>query len=289
MSDLFTLLGDPVTDPEEESFVVFSHDVPSQQSLGFIDSQAAEIEISIGGRDLTIRQSRGLLTSDRKEGTTGAVVWKVTPLFAEWIASPNFLSKHGFLGSDNVAIELGAGVSGLVALTLGPKIKKYIATDQDYVIRLLKRNIAENLPTINTRKPKPKKKTSHSISESVCGIETLELDWELNSVSSLPSQLGLSGEGAGFDLVIACDCIYNESLIEPLNSTCAQICKLRSLDGKDRPTLCLVAQQLRSHEVFEAWLKSFNSLFKVWQVPDALLTAPLRVNSGFIVHIGVVR
>ncbi|KAL1598838.1 Ribosomal protein lysine methyltransferase [Paraconiothyrium brasiliense] len=217
MSELFALLGDPVIDPEEESFIIFSQDVPSQ-NLGFIDSQAAEVEISIGGRDLTIRQSRGLLTSDRKEGTTGAV-WKVTPLFAEWIASPNFLSKHGFLGPDTVAIELGAGVSGIVALTLAPKVKKYIATDQGYVIRLLKHNIAENLPAINTRKPKSKKRTSQPTSESICSIETLELDWELNSVSSLPTQLGLRGEGAGLDLVIACDCIYNESLIEPLNNS----------------------------------------------------------------------
>jgi hypothetical protein len=55
-----------------EAFVVFSQHVPSQQSLGFIVSQAAEVEVSIDGRDLTIRQSRGLLTSDRKQGTTGA-------------------------------------------------------------------------------------------------------------------------------------------------------------------------------------------------------------------------
>lgn len=51
--------------------MVFSQSIPSQ-SLGFIDSQAAEVAITIGDRDLTIRQSRGLLTSDRKEGTTGA-------------------------------------------------------------------------------------------------------------------------------------------------------------------------------------------------------------------------
>ena len=51
--------------------MVFSQDIPSQ-SLGFIDSQASTLEITVAGHDLTIHQSRGLLTSDRKEGTTGA-------------------------------------------------------------------------------------------------------------------------------------------------------------------------------------------------------------------------
>ncbi|KAJ4291795.1 Ribosomal protein lysine methyltransferase [Kalmusia sp. IMI 367209] len=173
MDDLYTALGEPMTDPEEEAFVVFSQSIPSQ-SLGAIDSQAAEVAIAIGERDLTIRQSRGLLTSNRKEGTTGAVVWKVTPLFAEWVASPNFLFQHGFLGSETVAIELGAGVSGVVALTLAPKIQKYIATDQDYVLRLLKQNIAENLPVAHAnKKPKAKKKASHSAQEATSNVETL--------------------------------------------------------------------------------------------------------------------
>ncbi len=54
-----------------EAFVIFSQDIPSQ-SLGFIDAQAALLSLSVAGHDLTINQSRGLLTSDRKAGTTGA-------------------------------------------------------------------------------------------------------------------------------------------------------------------------------------------------------------------------
>jgi hypothetical protein len=89
------------------------------------------------------------------------------------------------------------------------------------------------------------------------------------------------------DLIIASDCIYNESLIEPLNSTCASICHLRQ--DATKPTICLIAQQLRSPEVFEAWLKSFQEKFHVWQIPDALLNEGLREGSGFVVHVGVVR
>jgi hypothetical protein len=98
-------------------------------------------------------------------------------------------------------------------------------------------------------------------------------------------------------VVIACDCIYNESLIEPLNGTCKALCRLRpsSADGDGNgereggPTLCIVAQQLRSPDVFEAWLKSFNEKFVVWQVPDSMVGEGLGEGSGFVVHVGVVR
>ncbi|KAF2125073.1 hypothetical protein P153DRAFT_119240 [Dothidotthia symphoricarpi CBS 119687] len=272
----------PVTDPEEEAFVVFSQDIPSQ-SLGFIDSQVATLDVTIAGCDLTIHQSRGLLTSDRKTGTTGAVVWKVTPLFSSWISSPtNFLFANNLLTNTSTALELGAGVSGIVALSLGPKIARYTATDQPYVLKLLKQNIAENLDVVlprtqrkngrqNTRQP-------NSVNER---IQARALDWETDDVSSV----------GDVDVLIACDCIYNESLIEPLNSTCASVCRLRSLQDDDaqNPTLCIIAQQLRSPDVFEAWLKSFHEKFYVWQIPDRLLSEGLREGSGFVVHIGIVR
>ena len=54
-----------------EAFIIFSQDIPSR-SLGFIDSSAATLELNVAGYDLAIHQSRGLLTSDRKQGTTGA-------------------------------------------------------------------------------------------------------------------------------------------------------------------------------------------------------------------------
>jgi hypothetical protein len=203
--------------------------------------------------------------------------------------------QAGYLSPDSVAIELGTGVSGIVALTLGPRIKKYIATDQDYVIRLLKQNILENLSTHsqNVRKKQDsKRKVSRATMEQhATNIETLELDWELSSVSSLPALLGQvdpDKENQGVDLIIACDCIYNEALIEPFNSTCAQICRLRSSQHV-KPTVCLIAQQLRSPDVFESWLRSFHRSFQVWKVPDNALNKGLRENSGFIVHIGLAR
>lgn len=82
-------------------------------------------------------------------------------------------------------------------------------------------------------------------------------------------------------MIIACDCIYNEALIEPLNSTCA------ALSGPQ--TLVVVAQQLRDSDVFEAWLASFMRFFRVWQVPDGMVGEGLRGGRGFVVHVGVLR
>jgi hypothetical protein len=89
---LKSILGDPVTDPEEgmvlnlssiglgkchcslrhtDAFLVFSQDIPSH-ALGFIVTKAATVELTVAGRDLSIKTSRGLLTSNRSQGTTGA-------------------------------------------------------------------------------------------------------------------------------------------------------------------------------------------------------------------------
>jgi hypothetical protein len=54
------------------AFVIFSQEIPSRNSLGIIDAHAESLELTVAGLDLVIAQSRGLLTSDRTAGTTGA-------------------------------------------------------------------------------------------------------------------------------------------------------------------------------------------------------------------------
>lgn len=146
-------------------------------------------------------------------------------------------------------------------------------------MKLLRQNITSNLDAFfpaakKSGKGKQKSQPSNPNSDR---IKTDIIDWEEDSVSHLQP----------VDLIMACDCIYNEALIEPLNSTCAALCKLNT--DTANPTLCLVAQQLRSPDVFEAWIKSFHRLFHTWQVPDRWLTRELSENSGFVVHVGVVR
>ena len=66
-------------------------------------------------------------------------------------------------------------------------------------------------------------------------------------------------------------------------------CQLVNSSSAEKPTLGIIAQQLRSDMVFEAWLKAFHNFFKVWRIPDDLLIDGLKEGSGFVVHAGILR
>ena len=289
LRSLIQALGPAISDPEEETFLLFAQP-RTALDLGFVDDKATALELSVAGRDLSVTQSPGLLSSDRQQGTTGAVVWKITPLFAEWIAwEGNVLFISGRLNACSTVLELGCGVSGILPLVLRDKVSRYIATDQDYVFKLLKANLLEN----GMASPKSKNRTASKAttkgknSSTDESVEVLALDWETNSASSVSMYLP---QGSSIDLIIACDCIYNETLIEPFVSTCADICRLQSKsEDASKATICVVAQQLRSDLVFEAWLSRFSNTFTVRRMPDELLTEGLREGSGFVVHIGILK
>lgn len=286
---LISALGEEINDPEEETFLLFSQDLPSQ-NLGFVDVKATNLDITISGRDLTIIQSPGLLSSNRTEGTTGAVVWKTTPLFAEWIAlEENVLFQSSVLDRQSTVLELGCGVSGIVAIASSPRVGKYVATDQEYVLKWLKPNIQNNgLKPKNFDKVKQRGKIPdfNLMSDNIL---IMALDWELSSISDLPKMIGtnLGDNDHGINAVIACDCIYNEALIEPMVRTCAEICYLPNASSLG--TICIIAQQLRSDLVFGDWLFAFHKTFRVWRVPDDLVIEGLREGSGFVIHVGILR
>lgn len=230
------------------------------------------------------------------------VAWKVTPLFAEWIASQdNILFQTSTATHDSTALELGCGVSGILALACAPKIHRYIATDQEYVFKLLKQNLENNAMQASkstvSAKPSTRRKAPVLRPESstyASNIDILALDWEASDLLSLPSILSLSTDrSCSIDVVLACDCIYNEALVEPFVQACADLCRLPGQSSgsslKTKPTVCVIAQQLRSHAVFEAWLTAFTRVFSVWRVPDEMLTEGLKVGQGFVVHIGVLK
>ncbi|KAI9750973.1 MAG: hypothetical protein M4579_006233, partial [Chaenotheca gracillima] len=68
---LSSILGDAIEDAHEETFILFSRPFVTQD-LGMINPKAATIELSVAGRDFTIHQSPGMLSSNRGNGTTGA-------------------------------------------------------------------------------------------------------------------------------------------------------------------------------------------------------------------------
>ena len=256
-----------------------------------MDAKASLLELTVGGQDVILKQSPTLLNSNRAEGTTGAVLWKISPLFAQWIRwSSNPLFQQQILARTSTVLELGCGISGLVGLALSPCVGRVILTDQAYLLKPIRRNLAEN--TLAT-KPGPlhgpkRKGSSVGFQEpnKHAAIEVMELDWEMSSLSSMPVHFGIA---RGLDAIIACDCVYNEGLVEPLVRTCSELCELRDRMSRKTPTLCIVAQQLRSPSVFQTWLECFHQDFKVWRLPDNLLTEGLRSGSGYVVHLGFLR
>lgn len=400
-----------------ETFELFAQELPSQ-NLGFINSRVATLELTVGGRDLAIHQSPGVLSSNRAGGTTGAgeflllflvvvfiviyvlycyfivwctriysllalccvgkhatgthlsltqtykprslffvppktpltesleptVVWKITPSFADWLSSPstNPLFTHSLLTPSSYLLELGSGISGLVALLTAPQVTRYVLTDQAYVAKLVEQNVAENWRAASaSQTPSSGGFPSGSVSSGKAGrsgrsaksprgtpiqtprrgspagkggrrdigaggwagtggkVRFTTLDWETDEVTS-----ALTGGGGAesFDAIVACDCIYNEALVGPFVSTCVDVCQLRVAERSQRrdrgqsekeeelePCVCVVAQHLRTPDVFEAWAKRFSQSFHMWRVPDELLVPGLRSNSGFVVHIGVLK
>ncbi|GAW10755.1 hypothetical protein ANO14919_000900 [Xylariales sp. No.14919] len=230
---------------------------------------------------------------DPEEGMSDGP-WKITPLIASWLSSlDNLLWKTGALSSSSSVLELGCGISGLVGLTVSPLVSRYVLTDQTYVARLVEKNLEENaVPQQRSSYQKRKGKSPSAANPVNLGFSAL--DWELDEVTT---SLTGSSDVASFDAVIACDCIYNDALIEPLVQTCADACSLRQRSQESgaqsneaaAPALCVVAQQLRDPEIFEGWIREFSRHFRVWRVPEEMLSKELRANPGFVVHIGVLK
>ncbi|KAF9760710.1 hypothetical protein IL306_004184 [Fusarium sp. DS 682] len=297
VDSLMTYFEPEVEDAEEETFMLYSQPIPSM-NLGFIDSRAASVDVSVSDRDYIIHQSPAVLSSSRAGGTTGAVLWKIAPSFASWLSSTSNPILTNTIHSNASILELGCGISPLSALALGPRVARYVLTDQSYVQRIVQRNLDENFSsafTSGTSTPTSgrgkKKRHGHGHGAAQPNIRFTTLDWETDEVT--PSLTG-SDEARSFDAVVACDCVYNYALVDPFVQACADACRLRLSDesyanGDKRPCICVIGQQLRSDEVFESWLKAFSTSFHVWRASDDVLPEELRPSAGFVVHIGILR
>ena len=257
--------------------------IPSN-NLGFIDSKADRLEVEVAGHHYIIRQSPGLLNSTREGGTTGAVLWKVTPILATWLSSrPSILAD--LLHDATVVVELGCGVAGLVGLVLSKLVRYYILTDQDYVQKYLNENIAANMPSSQTPgRPSKKKSKAQTGSVRKASLKTMPLDWETDSAAMVKL---IIPPGASIDILLLCDCVYNEYLIASLVQTCVDICRLRS--SNRGATVVLIAQQLRTDAVFQAFLESMMEDFNVWRIPEEKLAVELRSGSGYAVHLAMLK
>lgn len=254
-----------------------------------VDPTTPLLEVSVAGRDFELAQSPGVLQSSRGGGTTGAAVWKSSVLLAEWMAWPQ--NPLFATGAIETVIELGSGISGLVPLIVARKVRKVVATDQAYVLKTLQANIAANATGLASKQKRKSRQTNATEpKQRQSNIEAFALDWENDDVASVLSANGIEG---GMDVIIACDCVYNYALIDPLVQTCTDICKMRLHEADEssptQHTVCVIAQQRRQPEVFEQWLETFHRSFRVWRVSDDMLSEGLKTGSGFVVHVGVLR
>lgn len=196
-----------------------------------------------------------------------------------------------------------------MALSLGPLVQHYVATDQEYVHRLLRENLEENKSIVYKQKSGgskgksgKKKGASKQAQSDESNISFTSLDWELDAPDLLKKSVGIASENDdeednGFDLLLSCDCIYNEALIVPFVRTCADICRLRpayhpekAADERGKnPTICIIAQKQRTPDVFEAWLEETLKIFWVWRLSDEILGERLKGGTGYMLHLLVLR
>ena len=267
-------------------FSLFSQTSPLQD-LGLLDPKVTTLKLAIAGREFTITQSPGSLQSERKEGTTGAAVWQTSVRVAEWLdSSMNILFTGGLLEGSSKVLELGSGISGIVPCVLAPKVDTVVATDQQHLLKILRENIAAN----SIRTP-AKRSKAHAPRQSTA-VRVISLDWEEDDAPNVLAAHGFSN--GAIDVIFTNDCIYNYALIDPLMQTCRDICTVRcrkdaNSGHKGVPTVFVIDQQLRQAEVFEQWLQTALRWFRVWRVPDELLTDGLKGGSGFTVHVCILR
>ena len=281
-------------------FDLFSHARPLE-SLGMVDPQAETLELSVSGRDFTIKQSPGILQSSRRNGTTGAAVWTSSVRLAEWLSLslPGQRAKEDdkkkkdcldlLLGENFTVLELGSGIGGIVPCVLAPpRVGRFVATDQSYALKLLRQNIAANNNSNNLKSGSGSRQASSSRrNNNNNNIEILSLDWEEDDISNFITSN--FSKTHGVDVVLASDTVYNYALISPFVQTCIEICRVRQQVMGSKPTICIVVQRLRLADVFEEWMQTSLRYFRAWRVPDELLVGGLRVEDGFGVHVLVLR
>jgi predicted nicotinamide N-methyase len=288
-----------------------------------LDPAARTVDVTIASREFSVVQSPGILRSGRQGGTTGAAVWQASLRLAEWFCWPENPLDVLLEQRNGTALELGSGISGIVPCVLAPRLRRFVATDQGYLLKTLRENIENNKVSMTSSSGLSSKRHASSLKSHIApshrpprrvqntrslhddNIAVLPLDWETDDVASFMSAHDLA---AGVDLLLASDCIYNYALIDAFVQTCTQICQQRRRQQQQQDhyeprnvatdpdseiifaaTVLLVAQQMRQPEVFEQWLETTMRTFRVWRVPDDLLMEGFRTGTGFALHLAILK
>lgn len=242
------------------------------------NSTATDIPMST--LEIRVVQSMSLLNSRTESSTTGAMLWRVSVVFAEWFYQHFYYPSKSKLLEDRFdVIELGCGAAALLPIALGssPRIRTYIATDQPHIARLAQHNVQRHYTdTLGVSAPD--------------NIHVVDYDWEeaeqdcINIANLLNKSKDDNDDDAEESdnelLVLACDTIYNEYLIPHFLDALIRACQLST----KQLTHVLVAQQVRDPVIMESFLTQFVECpqFKVWSIPDSCLSAEFK--HGFVLH-----
>ena len=164
--------------------------------------------------------------------------------------------------------------TGLLGVVLSPYVRHYTVTDIDYLIPLLRRNIALNLSSMPSEESPPRTSTKHGrksnsnnrisiINSQITNITVEALDWTVlrATVPHRRAGLFLLEQADPPDFIIIADCIYNPALLPALVDTINHY-------ARTDHTRVLVAVELRADDVLreflELWLASGN--WEIWRI-----------------------
>ncbi|EGG06143.1 uncharacterized protein MELLADRAFT_63443 [Melampsora larici-populina 98AG31] len=225
-------------------------------------------------RTITAQLHQDIYAINHRKGDTGSVVWRASVDFAEllWydLLYPanrgidelcDSLLNMNLLVSSLRILELGSGTGALAVLCnkMFPSDSQssWTVSDQSSLLSTISRNLTLNkLTHVN--------EFQHPSQYQVEEIDWLEIEKDWMKINLKPD---LDEIQSSYDLILAIDCLYNESLILPFLHTLDHIAKPQSSDGRSA-TLVLIVSQLRSEEVMrlfvESWIKlPFWKIFRV--------------------------
>jgi len=182
---------------------------------------------------------------------TGLNVWDGSVVLSKYLEAN---AEKYVIGKNILEVGAGTGLSGLAAGFLGAK--RVILTDLEYSINNLKNNIQVNQASIvGVNASQNKTATSFSVQARV-------LDWFDPEASEI-----WPIDGYDWDIILAADVVWIESLILPLVRTLRFICSKVAASHGYSP-LILLSYQCRSkliEELFFGALAEYS--FRVVSVP----------------------
>ncbi|KAK0603104.1 hypothetical protein LWI29_001486 [Acer saccharum] len=242
---MLKIYHDPITSSRQAFLSLHSFDIHHRSNFWFYHMEpdrlnspsTSVITLEVLGHPLHFSQ-------DPNSKHLGTTVWDASVVFAKYLEKNcrrGRFCPSKLKGKRVIELGAGCGVAGFGMALLGCNV---VATDQNEVLPLLKRNVERNTSTITQMNPS---------SDSFGSIQVAELDWG--------NEDHLKAVGPPFDYIIGTDVVYAEHLLEPL---------LRTIFALSGPkTTILLGYEIRSTSVHEQMLNMWKSHFDVKVVPKS--------------------